>query len=84
MPLNETRCTDKANTSFFRYYMSSGFNISTHENAFNDLLFSVTPAQIFAAGPFIATGDIDHNGLADFFIGGAINFSGKIFIQQPG
>ena len=33
-------------------------------------------------GPYITTGDIDHNGRTDFFIGGAINFSGKIFTQQ--
>ncbi len=33
-------------------------------------------------GPYITTGDIDNNGRTDFFIGGAINFSGKIFTQQ--
>jgi enediyne biosynthesis protein E4 len=33
-------------------------------------------------GPCIATGDINGDGLEDFFAGGAANQSGKIFIQQ--
>jgi hypothetical protein len=33
-------------------------------------------------GPCIATGDINGDGLTDFFAGGAANQSGKIFIQQ--
>jgi hypothetical protein len=33
-------------------------------------------------GPFITTGDINKDGLTDFFVGGAFNFSGKIFLQQ--
>jgi len=35
-------------------------------------------------GPCIATGDLNGDGLEDFFVGGAANQSGKIFIQQPG
>ncbi len=33
-------------------------------------------------GPFISTGDINGDGLTDFFIGGAFKQSGKIFLQQ--
>jgi enediyne biosynthesis protein E4 len=35
-------------------------------------------------GPCMATGDINGDGLMDFFTGGAANQTGKIFIQQPG
>ncbi|HEY4290882.1 MAG TPA: VCBS repeat-containing protein [Puia sp.] len=35
-------------------------------------------------GPCIATGDVNGDGLEDFFVGGAANQSGKIFIQRPG
>jgi len=34
-------------------------------------------------GPFISTGDVNGDGLQDFFIGGAFSQSGKIFLQQP-
>ncbi len=34
-------------------------------------------------GPFISTGDINGDGLEDFFIGGAFRQSGKVFLQQP-
>jgi enediyne biosynthesis protein E4 len=33
-------------------------------------------------GPFISTGDMNGDGLEDFFIGGAFKQSGKIFLQQ--
>ena len=35
-------------------------------------------------GPGIAVGDVNSDGLDDFFIGGSTGFSGKIFIQQRG
>jgi len=34
-------------------------------------------------GPCIATGDVNGDGLTDFFVGGAANQSGRIFIQRP-
>jgi enediyne biosynthesis protein E4 len=64
---------------------SSGLIYSHHENAFDDYTIQrLLPQRYSQLGPFITTGDIDHNGLTDFFIGGGINFSGKLFMQQPG
>ncbi len=64
---------------------SSGLVYKHQENAFDDYSIQrLFPQKYSQLGPFIATGDIDHNGLTDFFIGGGINFSGKIFSQQAG
>lgn len=41
------------------------------------------PQKYSQLGPCIATGDINGDGLEDFFAGGAANQSGKIFIQKP-
>ncbi len=64
---------------------ASGILYQHHENIFNDFATQVfLPHKYSQLGPFIATGDINNDGLTDFFIGGAFNFSGKIFTQQPG
>lgn len=41
------------------------------------------PQKYSQLGPCIATGDINADGLEDFFVGGAANQSGKICIQKP-
>lgn len=41
------------------------------------------PQKYSQEGPFISTGDINGDGLEDFFIGGAYKQSGKVFLQQP-
>lgn len=62
---------------------SSGIEYRHHENSFNDFaLQRLLPHKYSQLGPFITTGDIDHNGTTDFFIGGAFNFPGKLFMQQ--
>ena len=62
---------------------SSGILYNHRENSFND--YSVQrlfPQKFSQLGPYLTTGDIDNDGRTDFFVGGAINFSGKIFTQQ--
>ncbi len=64
---------------------SSGILYKHQENPFNDYSIQrLFPQKYSRLGPFIASGDINNDGLADFFIGGAINFSGKIFTQKAG
>lgn len=54
------------------------------ENIYNDFATQVLlPQKYSQLGPFIATGDINNDGLMDFFVGGAFNSSGQFFIQQP-
>ena len=64
---------------------TSGLSYSHHENSFDDYTIQrLLPQKYSQLGPYITTGDINHDGLTDFFIGGGINFSGKIFTQQAG
>ncbi|HET7000957.1 MAG TPA: CRTAC1 family protein, partial [Puia sp.] len=82
---HSTPIPDKVPLLFSDITSTSGLLYKHHENAFDD--FSIQrlfPQKYSQLGPFIATGDIDHNGLADFFIGGGIGYSGKIFSQQEG
>jgi hypothetical protein len=66
-------------------------NITTESNAlykhidapFNDYtLQRLLPQKFSQQGPFLATGDINGDGLQDFFVGGGFNSSGEIFLQQ--
>jgi len=53
------------------------------DNAYNDFNLQRLLLQKYSqSGPFITTGDINNDGLTDFFVGGAFNFSGKFFVQQ--
>ena len=75
----------KKSRLFSDYTSSSGILYHHQENNFDDFAAQrLLPHKYSQLGPFIATGDINNDGLADFFIGGGFNFSGKIFTQQPG
>src|SRR6478609_3191881 len=53
----------------------------------NDYIFNdyaeqrLLPQKYSQLGPFISTGDINKDGLQDFYIGGAFNSNGKVFTQ---
>jgi hypothetical protein len=62
-----------------------GINYRHQDNSWNDYVIQqLLPQKFSQLGPFIATGDINRDGSTDFFIGGGLNFSGKIFMQKPG
>jgi hypothetical protein len=64
---------------------TSGLLYRHQDNPFNDYtLQRLLPQKYSQLGPFITTGDINNDGATDFFIGGAFNFSGKIFTQKAG
>jgi len=53
------------------------------ENVYNDFTSQqLLPQKYSQLGPFIATGDLNNDGLTDLFVGGAFHSPGKIFIQQ--
>ncbi|HLP37827.1 VCBS repeat-containing protein [Lacibacter sp.] len=55
------------------------------DNIYNDYASQqLLPQKYSQMGPFITTGDINNDGTTDFFIGGAFNFSGRIFTQNTG
>ena len=53
------------------------------ENVFNDYeRESLLPHRMSTLGPALAVGDVDNDGLEDFYIGGALGSSGKLFLQK--
>ena len=53
------------------------------ESFFNDFSFTpLLPQKYSQLGPFISTGDMNGDGLSDFFIGGAYKQSGEVCLQQ--
>ncbi len=60
-------------------------NILHRENDFVDFdVERLIPKMLSTEGPKIAIGDINGDGLEDFYMGSAIGDTAKIFIQQPG
>jgi hypothetical protein len=62
---------------------ASGIQYRHKEYEVNDFANQrLLPQKFSQLGPFIASGDINGDGSIDFFVGGAANFSGKIFAQE--
>ena len=75
--VNETRLFTTDTTSFFTKYRHK-------ENYHDDFATQVLlPHQMSAFGPALAIGDMNGDGLEDYFIGGSANSEGSIFIQKP-
>lgn len=61
----------------------AGVDFIHREDNFNDFnIQSLLPHKFSRTGPGIAAGDINKNGLDDFFIGGAFGQSGRIYLQN--
>jgi len=73
---------DNSSYLFTDITSSSGISYRHTEYEFNDFAYQrLLPQKYSQLGPFITSGDINADGSIDFFIGGAANFSGKIFTQ---
>ncbi|MEM6321610.1 MAG: FG-GAP-like repeat-containing protein, partial [Bacteroidota bacterium] len=54
------------------------------ENRFSDINRErLMPYLLSTQGPAVAVGDVNQDGLADVFIGGASQQAGQLFLQQP-
>ncbi|HEX4375367.1 MAG TPA: VCBS repeat-containing protein, partial [Puia sp.] len=76
----------KKTESLFENITSSAItgNINHKENYFNDFdAERLIPKMLSTEGPKLAIGDVNGDGLPDFFMGSAKNDTAKLFIQQP-
>jgi hypothetical protein len=70
---------------FYDISHKSGVDYRHEENSFNDFEFEkLIPRMISREGPKIAVGDVNNDGLDDFYIGGAKNQEGQIYVQIKG
>jgi hypothetical protein len=61
----------------------SGIDFRHKENDFIDFEYEkLIPRMLSTEGPKISVGDVNNDGLDDFYIGGAKNQSGQIYIQK--
>ena len=61
----------------------TGLHYRHRENVYNDFAYQVLlPQKYSQLGPFLTTADVNGDGLSDFYIGGAFNYPGHLFIQQ--
>jgi enediyne biosynthesis protein E4 len=60
-----------------------GLDFVHRENEFVDFdRERLIPKKLSTEGPFVATADVSRNGLTDFYIGGAKDQPGRLFLQQ--
>lgn len=60
-------------------------NYQHKENGFVDFdTERLLPHMLSTEGPALAAGDVNGDGLQDFYLGGAAGDAGKLFLQQPG
>ncbi|MDT7828360.1 VCBS repeat-containing protein [Pricia sp. S334] len=53
------------------------------ENKFNDFeRESLLPHKMSEQGPAVAVGDVNNDGLDDFFVGGSMGFAGTLYLQN--
>lgn len=70
-------------TLFTEMTASTLADVRHEENPFDDFGVQVLlPHRVSAFGPALATGDINNDGLDDFYLGGAKSHTGQLYSQQ--
>lgn len=78
-PIQETQ----KETIFTSLSDSKNINFTHTENNFDDFEKQILlPHKMSQFGPALAVSDVNNDGLEDVFIGGAVGFLGKLFIQN--
>jgi enediyne biosynthesis protein E4 len=71
-----------AKTTLFSTTTSFLTTYKHEENKYDDFKDQVLlPHKMSTFGPSLAVGDLNNDGLEDYFIGGSATFSGKVFLQ---
>lgn len=74
---------DSSKYAFAKANSTLGINFKHTENDFNDFNKEVLlPYKQSSLGPFMSKGDVNGDGLEDFYIGGASGQLGKLYIQN--
>lgn len=80
----ETTITDKKNWMLTEITDSLHIDYIHVENKYNDYLREpLLPYQTSRLGPSIAVADVNNDGLEDFYVGGASESGGVLFVQKP-
>ena len=73
---------EKRNEIFKRVENSAGITFKHRENDFVDFKYdNLMPRMISNEGPKVAVADVNGDGLDDFYVGGAKNQSGELYLQ---
>jgi len=80
---NSAKKENKQTAIFHEISKKIGLNHIHKENIYDDFIKEpLLPHKQSENGPFMATGDVNADGLDDFFIGGSSGFSGVLYIQK--
>ncbi len=82
-PMILDSCEDFGNQVFNELSTQTSIEYSHRERRFNDFdIQPLIPHMYSREGPGITVGDVNGDGLEDFFVGGSTGFSGEVFIQE--